>query len=158
MKKLLLLLLTAFFFLCPVHAYSVYLELTSGSTVTFTISSYPVPLFVTEGEKLIFSYDNDETTYEYDMKDIVRIYVDKEQRTGIDNVVTAGGDYQFSGEGILLTGYAANEPVRVYSAAGYEYLSLYATERGELRIPCSDLAKGVNIIKTKFHSFKVIRK
>ena len=52
----------------------------------------------------------------------------------------------------------AKEPVIVYAASGEIILRYTASEKGELNIRSSLLSTGVNIIKTKNQSFKVIRK
>ena len=58
----------------------------------------------------------------------------------------------------ILNGLDAKEPVIVYAASGEIILRYTASEKGELNIRSSLLSTGVNIIKTKNQSFKVIRK
>ena len=65
---------------------------------------------------------------------------------------------QYEGGYYILNGLDAKEPVIVYAASGEIILRYTASEKGELNIRSSLLSTGVNIIKTKNQSFKVIRK
>ena len=69
-----------------------------------------------------------------------------------DSRIISDGDYY------TLKGLNANEIVNVYDVAGKITMSFNASEKGELTIRSSQLSTGVNIIKTKNQSFKVIRK
>ena len=163
MKKLLL-LLTAFLWLSPIHAQwnskepkTIYLELKSGQTASIAFKAYPPTYFVLKDEKIVFYANN--ISYEYEIKDVVKMYTDVSIPTAIDNNMTASSRvFHVSEESVSLSGFDANESVRVYTVAGHEYLTLHTSERGELKISCSKLAKGVSIIKTKDQSFKVIIK
>ena len=77
--------------------------------------------------------------------------------TGINGVMYSSV-LQYNGGYYTLNGLDANEPVAVYAASGDIILRYIASDKGELSIRSSQLSTGVNIIKTKNHSFKVIRK
>ena len=77
--------------------------------------------------------------------------------TGINGVVYSSV-LQYEGGYYILNGLDAKEPVIVYAASGEIILRYTASEKGELNIRSSLLSTGVNIIKTKNQSFKVIRK
>ena len=77
--------------------------------------------------------------------------------TGINEVVYSSV-LQYEGGYYILNGLDAKEPVIVYAASGEIILRYTASEKGELNIRSSLLSTGVNIIKTKNQSFKVIRK
>jgi len=163
MKKLILLLLTTFLLLSPANAQTndkratvIYLELKSGKTASIAFKAYPPTSFVFKDEKIIFYANN--KSYEYDIQDVVKMYTDASIPTTIDNMVASSRVFHIAEESVSLSGFDANEPVRVYTAAGHEYLSLNTSERGDLIISCSKFAKGVSIIKTKDQSFKVIIK
>lgn len=77
--------------------------------------------------------------------------------TGINGIhygmdINSGSDYY------TLKGLDANESVTVYNAAGKIVLRFTASDKGELVVRSSQLSTGVNIIKTKNQTFKVIRK
>jgi hypothetical protein len=162
--KRLIVLLTAFLWLNPVHAQwsfkepkTIYLQLKSGQTASIAFKAYPPTYFVLENEKIVFYADN--KSYEYEIKDVVKMYTDVSIPTAIDNNMMASSRvFHVSEESVSLSGFDTNEPVRVYSVAGHEYLTLHTSDRGELKISCSRLAKGVSIIKTKDQSIKVIIK
>ena len=158
-----LLLLTAFMLLSPLHAQTgdkratiIYLELKSGKTANIAFKAYPPTYFVLKDDKIVFYANNQ--SYEYEIKDVVKMYTDASIPTDIDNIYAPSKVFHIAEESVSLSGFDANEPVRVYTAAGHEYLSLHTSERGELKIYCSNLAKGISIIKTKDQSFKVIIK
>jgi len=162
MKKLFL-LLTAFLWLSPIHAQwssktpnTIYIELKSGKTTSIAFKAYPPTYFVLKDEKIVFYANN--KSYEYEIKDVAKMYTDVSIPTAIDNMMVSSRVFHVSEESVSLSNFDANEPVRVYTAAGHEYLTLHTSERGELKISCSNLAKGVSIIKTKDQSFKVIIK
>lgn len=78
--------------------------------------------------------------------------------TGINGVVY-NSVLLYNNDGYYtLNGLDAKEPVLVYAASGEIILRYTASEKGELNIRSSLLSTGVNIIKTKNQSFKVIRK
>ena len=120
-------------------------------TGTFSVNKY----------KLVYKVDGQEyKSYWSDIpatmpaKDIVitGTYV-----TGINGVVYSSV-LQYEGGYYILNGLDAKEPVIVYAASGEIILRYTASEKGELNIRSSLLSTGVNIIKTKNQSFKVIRK
>lgn len=77
--------------------------------------------------------------------------------TGINGVYD-GSDFHAAGDYYILKGLAAGEVVQVYNAAGEVVKSFTASDKGELTIYSAQLSMGVNIIKSKNQSFKVIRK
>ena len=77
--------------------------------------------------------------------------------TGINGVMNCSG-LLYNNGCYTLNGLDANESVIVYAASGEIILRYTASDKGELTIRSSQLSTGVNIIKTKIHSFKVIRK
>ena len=77
--------------------------------------------------------------------------------TGINGVVYSSV-LQYNSGNYTLNGLDANESVIVYAASGEIILRYTASDKGELSIRSSQLSTGVNIIKTKKQSFKVIRK
>jgi uncharacterized repeat protein (TIGR02543 family) len=77
--------------------------------------------------------------------------------TGITGVLY-GSDLLYNGGYYTLKGLDSNEAVNVYAASGEIIFRCNASDKGELKIRSSQLSTGVNIIKTKKQSFKVIRK
>lgn len=162
MKKLIL-LFTAFLWLSPVYAQwntttvnTIYLELASGKTESIGFKAYPPTFFVFEDDKLVF-YANDKS-YVYEINDVVKMYTDVSIPTTIDNMTASSRIFHVAEESVALSGFDANEPVRIYTIDGHEYLSLRTSERGELKISCSKFSQGVSIIKTRNQSIKVIIK
>ena len=77
--------------------------------------------------------------------------------TGINGVMNCSG-LLYNNGCYTLNGLDANESVIVYAASGEIILRYTASDKGELTIRSSQLSTGVNIIKTKNQTFKVIRK
>ena len=142
-------------------------------TGTFTINKYTVSYIIDNevfqkdelefGAKIVPPEAPKRDGYDFSWGDYPKtmpakdIFITGTYTTGINGIhngldISSGSNYY------TLKGLGVNESVTVYNAAGKTILRYTASEKGELVIRTSQLSIGVNIIKTKNQSFKVIRK
>ena len=114
------------------------------------------PKLTHENEYVVLTTTRAEIRYR--TNEIKKVYVYDSDKTGIDGVVKEQGKMKIQGDALYLQGFSPLEQVGVFTVEGME-IGKYRTDiDGQLCIALSELSKGVNIIKTKNQSFKIIRK
>lgn len=114
------------------------------------------PKLTHENEYVVLSTTRAEIRYR--TKEISKVYVYDSDKTGIDGVIKEQGRMKVDGDIIIFRDFPPSEYVRIFTVDGLETGTYRVGSDGLLSIDLSELSKGVNIIKTKYQSFKIIKK
>lgn len=114
------------------------------------------PKLTHENEYVVLSTTRAEIRYR--TKEINKVYVYNSDKTGIDGVLKEQGKMRVNRDNITFQGFSPLEFVKVFNVDGIEIGTYHVGTDGQLRINLSELNKGINIIKTKNQSLKVIKK
>ena len=129
-----------------------YVVTTSEEQVGYVFTEEPV--WTVEGDNLVIT--SLKATVEYPMSDIARIYFDEvsEVPSGITEVQNTEL-IRFVGDGVELTGFAANTIVTVCNLQG-QLLGAYRTnESGSLSISLADREQGIYLIHANKSTIKI---
>ena len=151
MKKILLSLTLMLATLAAWAEAGFYVVTTTGVRTGFIFSEEPVWTF--EGDILVIA--GIETAVEYPMADVARIYCDDVATmtgiTEVDNTELIRCD----GDGVELSGFAANTTVTIYNLQG-QHVGTYRTdESGSLNISLADRGHGIYIIHANKSTLKI---
>lgn len=131
-------------------------ELTSGEKVECQLTKKPKLSF--DGQKITLTATGVEV--EYAVADFAKVttgMVDEEVTEGISDVTLQQGEVKVSLGFVRFSGFAPNEPVRVFSVAGVLKDTYYTDADGALTLPVANLPQGISIIKANKQSIKITR-
>lgn len=128
-----------------------YVVTNNESQTGFVFSNEPVWTF--EGNILVIS--GIEAIVEYPMDNVARIYFDDvSSATGISEV-KSNELIRFVGDGVELTGFAANTVVTVCNLQGQQIGAYRIDDSGSLYISLADREQGIYIIKANKSTIKI---
>jgi hypothetical protein len=112
------------------------------------------PVWTVEGDNLVIT--SLKATVEYPMSDIARIYFDEvsEVPSGITEVQNTEL-IRFVGDGVELTGFAANTVITVYNLQGQQVATYRTGDAGSLNLSLDGLDQGIYIIKANKSTIKI---
>ena len=93
----------------------------------------------------------------YQTKEIAKAYVYDGIKTGIEQI-KGSGEIHADGERITLRGFSPNDKFSIYTVQGMLVASRKVDSNGDATIYMSELENGVNIVKTRNQTFKIIKK
>ena len=152
-------LLLCCFSFCPhlqaqTDQHCIVVETTAGQKMEYLLTDLPR---IVHGDATV-TLTTVNTIVEFQTSEVVKVYV-APSTTGIANdAKTAMGQMKLSGDFVVLTGYAPNEPVSLYATDGKQLKRLTTDRQGGLVISLSQLNAGIYIIKTKQQSIKFTKK
>lgn len=129
-------------------------EMKTGEKYEFFIKEKPKMKY--DGNKVTLYYAD--TSMEYDVRNVKKLFFNKASQTAIDNIIISDSKLTIDNQILHITELGGNEPVSLYSVTGQLFFSMKADAFGVLNIAYSTLPKGNFIIKTKYHSFKIVRR
>lgn len=128
-----------------------YVVTNDGDQTGFVFSNEPVWTF--EGDNLVIT--GLETTVEYPMADVARIYFDDVSTTTGISEVKSNELIRFIGDGVELTGFAPNTMVTVCNLQGQQIGAYRIDESGSLNISLANREQGIYIIKANKSTIKI---
>ena len=133
---------------------SVVIVSSKGEKFEYLLSTQP--RLLQDHDKVILI--SDETTVEFETKNILKVYLSQADNAGLNNVCSSDGKFSFESGVIHLSGFKTGEAIRVYGLSGSKLADYKTDTEGSLTISLSALQNGANIIVTSNQFFKVIRK
>ena len=128
-----------------------YVVTTSGERTCYLFEDKPVLTF--EGDNLVITCLGDAVIYRMSDLDCM-LFVEDQPATKITEVKNAEL-VRFAGDGVELSGFAANTPVTIYNLQG-QLVGTYRTdESGSLNISLADREQGIYIIKANKSTLKI---
>lgn len=129
--------------------------LTTGEQVAYHLEERPK--MVSEGDHVHLTTRSADIVYA--TKDLQKVTFD-DTPTRIDRAIDGGidGKAVLTREQMTLSGFPSGAPVRIYDGSGRLVASHFVGADGRLSIAIGALPKGVNIVKTQYKSFKLIKK
>jgi hypothetical protein len=129
--------------------------LSSGKTVEIALTDNPKMTF--DGTTVKLTSVN--VNVEYTPAEIAKVTIGEVESSdsGISTVKTSQATMSVEGGFVRLSGFAANEPVKVYTLNGVQTCSFETDANGSLAISISSLPKGISIIKANQQKIKIIR-
>jgi hypothetical protein len=131
-------------------------ELTSGEKVECQLTKKPKLSF--DGQTITLTATN--VNVEYTVADFAKVstgMVDEEVPEGIIETTLQQGDVKVALGFVRFSGFAPNEPIRVFSVAGILKNTYYTDVNGTLTLSVANLPQGISIIKANKQSIKITR-
>lgn len=132
------------------------IELSSGKTVEIALTDNPKMTF--DGTTVKLTSVN--VNVEYTPAEIVKVTIGEVDSSvsGISSVETSQATMSVEGGFVRLSGFAKNEPVRVYTLNGVQTGSFETDANGSLAISISSFPQGISIIKANQQTIKITRR
>ena len=132
------------------------IELSSGKTVEIALTDNPKMTF--DGTTVKLTAVN--VNVEYTPAEIVKVTIGEVESSvsGISSMETSQATISVEGGFVRLSGFSANEAVKVYTLSGVETSSFETDASGSLAISISSLPQGISIIKASNQIIKITRK
>ncbi len=131
----------------------VVVETAAGERMEYSLSSEPRIVFEDSKVTLI----TNTTTVDFSPEEVEKVYM-AESSTNIHNVKDSDGTIRIQHDQVCLSGYAANEPIMLFTIDGRQLQSHHVGADGRLTISLSQLPSGTYIIKTNHQSVKITKK
>ncbi len=131
----------------------VVVETTAGERMEYSLSSEP--RIVYDGSKVTLFTNT--TTVNFSPEEVEKVYM-AESSTNIHNVKDSDGSIRIQHDRVCLSGYAASEPIMLFTIDGRQLQSHRIGTDGRLTISLSQLPSGIYIIKTRRQSVKITKK
>jgi hypothetical protein len=132
----------------------VVVETTAGQRMAFLLSDQPR---IVHGNAAV-TLTTDKTSMEFQTNEVAKVYLTLLSANAIEEVKTASGSIQLSGDRVSLTGFAPREAVRLFTADGKLQMQQSADDKGCLVVALDQLRAGIYILKTNHQSVKVTKK
>ena len=132
------------------------IELSSGKTVEIALTDNPKMTF--DGTTVKLTAVN--VNVEYTPAEIAKVTIGEVESSvsGISSMETSQATISVEGGFVRLSGFSANEAVKVYTLSGVETSSFETDASGSLAISISSLPQGISIIKASNQIIKITRK
>ena len=132
------------------------IELSSGKTVEIALTDNPKMTF--DGTTVKLTAVN--VNVEYTPAEIAKVTIGEVESSvsGISSIETSQATISVEGGFVRLSGFSANEAVKVYTLSGVETSSFETDASGSLAISISSLPQGISIIKASNQIIKITRK
>jgi hypothetical protein len=132
------------------------IELSSGKTVEIALTDNPKMTF--DGTTVKRTAVN--VNVEYTPAEIAKVTIGEVESpvSGISTVETSQATISVEGGFVRLSGFSANEAVKIYTLSGVETSSFETDASGSLAISISSLPQGISIIKASNQIIKITRK
>ena len=124
-----------------------------GNRTIFTLASSPV-----------ITHSDEEMTVKSDIMQIVfpiddlEYYTLSDTETAIRDISEGTGKIKYTDETVVLNGLNPDESVTVYMLNGTVLKTAIADSQGTVELNLTAMPKGYYVIKSKSHSFKIIKK
>lgn len=128
-------------------------ETTNGERMEYLLSDLPRIIY----DDSMVTLTTNTTIVEFHPEEILKIYL-TESTTAIDDCKSPDGSFSLCHDQVLLSDFAANEVVTLYSADGHQLWRETIHDNGRLTITLDQLSKGIYIIKTNHQSIKITKK
>ena len=132
------------------------IELSSGKTVEIALTDNPKMTF--DGTTVKLTAVN--VNVEYTPAEIAKVTIGEVESSvsGISSMETSQATISVEGGFVRLSGFSANEAVKVYTLSGVETSSFETDASGSLAISISSLPQGISIIKASNQIIKITKK
>lgn len=136
-------------------AWEFVVHLKNGSTLGYALSTKP-RLTVEEQSVVLVTT---ETTVTYAFQDIQKFTLEDVGTSGVGTLKGGAQPHVERQAGqFVLTGCAANTPIRIYTLDGQQWLSVQTNDEGSAVLPAASLPKGVSLVSVGGASIRVLRK
>lgn len=127
------------------------LEQKDGTVSQFALRDAPVVTY--EGSNLVVSCGEQQLST--DMADISNIKFEEQEVDGISPLQDLEPQVHFSFEQASFCGLKAQSVVRVYTLDGKVLANIHADTEGNAHLDLRTLARGIYIVRTPTHSYKI---
>ena len=133
----------------------VIVELANGQKVEYRLVDKPKLVY--DGSKITLTAEG--VVVEYTPSNLKKVMTGEVENvpSGIEEYATPQSDIRIDAGFIRLSGFKANEDVRVYSVTGNIIASYSTNADGTLVIPISSMPSGISIIKANKQSIKITK-
>ncbi len=127
--------------------------LKGGNKTVFTLASSPV--ITVSGDEMTVKSDIMQIVFRLEEMDY---YSFSDTETAIHDVSKDKGNVRYTDENVFLYGLDSAEGVSVYTINGKIIETTVADSQGTAQLHLTSMPKGSYIIKSKTHSFKILKK
>lgn len=128
-------------------------ETTNGERLEYMLKDLPRIIY----DDSMVTLTTNTIIVEFHPEEILKIYL-TESATAINDCKSPDGSFSICHDQVLLSGFAANEVVTLFSADGHQLWRETILDNGRLTLSLNQLSTGLYIIKTNHQSIKVTKK
>ena len=129
------------------------IETTNGERMEYLLRDSPRIIY----DDSMITLSTNTTIIDFHPEEILKIYL-TESATAINDCKSPDGSFSLSHDQILLSGFAANEVVALFSVDGHQLWHGTIRDNGHMTISLNQLSTGIYIIKTNHQSIKITKK
>ena len=128
-------------------------ETTNGERLEYMLKDLPRIIY----DNSMVTLTTNTTIIEFHPEEILKIFL-TEPITAINDCKSLDGSFSLCHDQVLLSGFAANEVITLFSADGHQLWRETIHDNGRLTISLNQLSTGLYIIKTNHQSIKITKK